>query len=368
VNNYTDIYQGIVIQSNDPEKRGRVKVFCPAIHSVLLTWNRGIAEDIVQNFAGKNVASTLTDEDIKLLQIKLPFAEIVYPIMGGESAGFYNKPTDQSTVQYQPFGASSRTSEADAKLQSAGIKSIDNPKDIGTATTNPDGTIAAQNFLGENEGIDASSVAISPGLGGGTVKYGNANATRKGKLTPRLEGILNQAAKKTGLDVVIHSGGQPSSGTGRTGTHRHDNGFAGDIWLYKNGKQLGTGTNASADVIAFAQAAKDAGATGIGAGDGYMRGNSMHVDISRGNSVGDEAGTHWGRDNSSDNSPQWLRNIMGDVKPTNKNANVPTNDANCPKGSINQFFPNIGQARTNGFAFNNDGNTVRDVNLSSNRS
>ena len=61
---------------------------------------------------------------------------------------------------------------------------------------------------------------------------------------------------------------------------------------------------------AFAQAAKDAGATSIGAGAGYMNGVGMHVDIAPGNTVAQSGAKFWGSGGRSANAAPWLPNIM----------------------------------------------------------
>ena len=142
----------------------------------------------------------------------------------------------------------------------------------------------------------------------GSVTYQNAAATRRLTLTSALEQILVSAANATGLDVVIFSGGQDST-TGTVGSHRHDDGYAADIWLYKDGNRLSMVNNV-ADASAFASAAKAAGALSIGAGSGYMGGVGMHVDISPGNTVALASAKYWGSGGRSANAPSWLRGIM----------------------------------------------------------
>ena len=94
----------------------------------------------------------------------------------------------------------------------------------------------------------------------------------------------------------------------RVGTDRHLNGYAADVWLYNSeGKQL---TVNHQDFRDFAKAAKNAGATGIGAGIGYMASVGLHVDISADNTVPEDAVAYWGAGGRKTNAPQWLINIM----------------------------------------------------------
>ena len=103
---------------------------------------------------------------------------------------------------------------------------------------------------------------------------------RKGPLSPRLKGVLDQAAAAAGVEAVVYSGGQPAKGSGgaRTGSTRHDNGNAADLYLMKDGKKLVDTNPADREIMAkFVSAAVAAGATGVGAGHGYMGPSNIHV-------------------------------------------------------------------------------------------
>jgi hypothetical protein len=103
---------------------------------------------------------------------------------------------------------------------------------------------------------------------------------RKLPLSSRLRGVLDQAAAAAGVEVVVYSGGQSPKGSGgpRTGSTRHDNGNAADLYLMKDGRKL-SDTNAEdrAVMAKFVSSAVSAGATGVGAGHGYMGASNIHV-------------------------------------------------------------------------------------------
>lgn len=140
-----------------------------------------------------------------------------------------------------------------------------------------------------------------------TVKYVNASATRNKEIQSSLENIIIQAAKNTGLSVEIFSGGMTQQR--RTGSDRHLNGYAADVWLYTSeGKRLNVQSQELRD---WCQQAKNAGATAIGAGVGYMGAVGVHLDISAGNTVPADSAKYWGAGGRSANAPQWLINIMG---------------------------------------------------------
>lgn len=114
---------------------------------------------------------------------------------------------------------------------------------------------------------------------------GQVAAIRKKPISQKLENILNYAASKTGVYVAVMSGGQAEKGSGeeRTGSKRHDHGNAADIKLFvkdANGKARYLSFNTPEGLEKFKQFAKEAasaGATGIGAGVGYMGDKTMHV-------------------------------------------------------------------------------------------
>ena len=139
-----------------------------------------------------------------------------------------------------------------------------------------------------------------------TIRYDNQSATRNQPITAELERVLIAAAEAAGIDeVVIFSGGQDAEGGHRVAdsSTRHDHGNSADIRLYKDGRRL-ISTNKSDEGVlkSFAQSAVANGATGIGAGEGYMNGN-MHVGF-QGQESFEGA---WGDGGASANAPGWLR-------------------------------------------------------------
>lgn len=165
----------------------------------------------------------------------------------------------------------------------------------------------------------------------GNVRYGNQGGKRNLPIQQQLMDILDTAAQEAGVDVIITSGGQvPVSeggvdGRNRTGSNRHDKGYGADVALYTpdfNGRQL-TSRNPEdlAIMMRFMRAARDAGATGIGQGNGYMSDNVIHVDIGW---IGQQQGAisgvistrTWGGGSSTGtstnyaNAPQYMKDLM----------------------------------------------------------
>jgi hypothetical protein len=96
---YIKNYLGIVIQNNDPLKRGRVKVWVPHVDmSVYTGWNN-TQKNKQFNFPGSNILSDLSVEILEQLKVALPWAEQAMPIVGsGNSSGFYNAVLDRGSI------------------------------------------------------------------------------------------------------------------------------------------------------------------------------------------------------------------------------------------------------------------------------
>ncbi|MGO4835403.1 hypothetical protein AB4144_24415 [Rhizobiaceae sp. 2RAB30] len=131
------------------------------------------------------------------------------------------------------------------------------------------------------------------------LRYANARATRNQALDPRLIEALG-FLPDMGVTAEVFSGGQPSSGPNRVGSHRHDHGGAGDMHFYKDGWKLDWASDADRPIFEeIVQRGKAAGITGWGAGPGYMSAGSMHV--------GYGSPAVWGAGGEGENAPDWLR-------------------------------------------------------------
>ena len=94
---YYSNYLGICLQNNDPEKRGRIKIFVPHISASLYTnWNQNI-EDKVFSFLGDDTNPDLQKVITELKNV-LPWAECAAPIFGGSSSGRYNALTKKGSI------------------------------------------------------------------------------------------------------------------------------------------------------------------------------------------------------------------------------------------------------------------------------
>src|SRR3990167_4593785 len=129
---------------------------------------------------------------------------------------------------------------------------------------------------------------------------------QKGKIRSKpigekLRRVLDVAAGVAGVSVRVTSGGQAKKGAAgsRTGSTRHDLGNAADLQLEKDGRVLDFTKAADRKIFeTFAAAAAANGATGIGAGIGYMGPNTIHIGFG-GQAI-------LGAQGKVENAPAWL--------------------------------------------------------------
>lgn len=146
---------------------------------------------------------------------------------------------------------------------------------------------------------DEPTTSQGPGAPGRIIQA--QAGTRRQPISDKLYGTLQQAAADTGLTVRVTSGGQPSSGPNRTGSHRHDHGNAADLQLIdENGKVLSMKDPTDrARMADFIMLSKKYGATGIGAAENYMGDKTLHI--------GFGTPAVWGAGGHGKNTPSWVR-------------------------------------------------------------
>jgi hypothetical protein len=214
------------------------------------------------------------DKDPALSKVKI----------NGEYYSFMNrdhlKKSQQIDRQIKEYDAklAKQTSEPQKEVKNATLKTNEDPGKLDR------GLFAPERIGGETNRQSASPVASSGNLVDERQKA--VAGTRKQELSSRLKDQLNYAADKSGVKVEVYSGGQPKIGTpgaARVGSTRHDDGNAADLKLYvedDKGKRRYLDMNDPNDkkiMSKFVTHAAEAGATGIGAGNGYMGSKSIHV-------------------------------------------------------------------------------------------
>ena len=89
MNKYYGNYVGVVIQNNDPDMSGKVKVFVPHVSSTVYNdWVRGTNNKKIK-FIGNNIDEDITGilDDLKKI---LPWGECAAPLVGESSSGRFN--------------------------------------------------------------------------------------------------------------------------------------------------------------------------------------------------------------------------------------------------------------------------------------
>ena len=157
-----------------------------------------------------------------------------------------------------------------------------------------------------------SQAAIDAGsLNRFNVVYSLGDADRNKPLQPKLARIIQNVSAKSGYKIVVYSAGQVSKadggvdGVNRTGSTRHDNGYAADIRVFDGSTRLSAENSSTFDRLSkFVKLLQSEGIESVGAGPGYMNGN-LHIDIAA--SVGQGPATTWGAGGRSANTPSWLK-------------------------------------------------------------
>lgn len=94
---YNGMYLGIVVQNNDPDYCGRVKVYVPHIQAnVYQDWYKEVT-DKQFNFPGTNIQSDL-NKILPELKTILPWAKNALPVIGAVGSGRYNAHDTVGTI------------------------------------------------------------------------------------------------------------------------------------------------------------------------------------------------------------------------------------------------------------------------------
>lgn len=82
------MHVGIVVQNNDPDHSGRVKIYVPHLHDIYENWYKD-KTDKSFTFPGKNIDSDL-EQIMNQLKVDLPWAEQASPCLNQSAVGRYN--------------------------------------------------------------------------------------------------------------------------------------------------------------------------------------------------------------------------------------------------------------------------------------
>lgn len=92
---YPHNYRGIIIQNDDPEQMGRVKVWVPQVNmNIYEGWTKDRTKDKKFTNLGSNLNSDINPVILQRLREALPWAQIQYPVFGMGTSITYNADID----------------------------------------------------------------------------------------------------------------------------------------------------------------------------------------------------------------------------------------------------------------------------------
>lgn len=247
---YFGNYLGLVVNTEDPEKRGRVQVFIPGMMPTLYdNWDKTKKNISFKTFDSETFSETL---NFKLKSL-LPWAEAAIPFWGGSTGA----PINESTGVPTPM-----------------------PTDQGFNYAIPPEGSAGGGFDPQHETLP--------------------NKIRKFPVNKELADTIAAGLRGTGLNWVS------TSGTGNYGVpnsqHRFGNATDGYFQDAKTGAKLDAANQNDKNRIAYALwSLTRAGVTGVGWGPSYMGTDTFHLDI--GSRYAD-----WGNDKGNTKPFDWVVN------------------------------------------------------------
>ena len=105
--NLNGFYRGVIVQNNDPQKLGRVKIFVPHIHLSLLDLEESDHDkefyfgEFGTNYQKKDPNLVDLTKYMEKIKLKLPWAEVSLPITGGGYSSF-NSASNKATISDSP--------------------------------------------------------------------------------------------------------------------------------------------------------------------------------------------------------------------------------------------------------------------------
>lgn len=174
---YFNSYRGIVVQNDDPEKMGRVKVFVPQVNMTLYDgWNNDRDTDKKFTSLGGNLNSSITPELLQRMKESLPWAQVKLPIMGMGTGLTYHNDLDfseksndsdaskQQTVtnkQNQCSLPENNTSSLASAISNVAISPTNSAEKINNALSTPTLPAYIQNATASEDSLTASASATA---------------------------------------------------------------------------------------------------------------------------------------------------------------------------------------------------------------
>lgn len=130
--NLHGFYRGVIVQNNDPQKLGRVKVFVPHIHLSLLDLEESDHDkefyfgEFGTNYQKKDPNLVDLTKYMEKIKLKLPWAEVSLPVTGSGYSSF-NSASNRATISDSPSYANQVADEDGSTGAPAGAEVKANP-------------------------------------------------------------------------------------------------------------------------------------------------------------------------------------------------------------------------------------------------
>lgn len=193
---YYHNYKGIVIQNDDPEKMGRVKVFVPEISMTLYeAWNKDRDKDKKFTHLGSNLESDLKPDILQRLKNALPWGIVKQPIFGMGTAITYHADKDFGEPANDADN-STQHNEINKQLGSSSAENNPAPSESALAQA----ASAAAGGGSSSSGGGGGGGGSGGGGGGGSSGGGNNTPTNQ---TPASQAATNAARPQTAPNTTL---------------------------------------------------------------------------------------------------------------------------------------------------------------------
>ena len=157
-------FRGVIVQNNDPDRLGRVKVFVPHLHMALIDVEKEDYDsefyfgEFGTNYQPKGKKLVDLTKYIEKIKFKLPWAEVSLPITGGGFSAF-NSSSNKATISDSPtFGNQQSEDEDHSTGSPPGADVKENPPSDGFSSSsdnpNPLGSsYSAQSYYNAPKGM-----------------------------------------------------------------------------------------------------------------------------------------------------------------------------------------------------------------------
>lgn len=168
-------YRGIVIQNNDPNRRGRVKIFSKELAATIIQAlyfgkNKKEGDKLVTELQGKfmgaNIDTCLTPEFVTFAKQIAIWAEQASPLIGGGSSGFFDGQTNTASVSHANRN-NERFKPVEKQISNSEESDIDPLTGVASTLSASSSAATSNSFTKDNTGVNkAKKFEADPAIGG----------------------------------------------------------------------------------------------------------------------------------------------------------------------------------------------------------